>query len=232
MYDQAQQGLSPYINAGTNALGDLQKMLGIGPGGAGPTSPVLQMLGIGPNGAPTGGGINPSTFQGSPGYQYALQQGTNAVTNNAQGNLGGNQLLALQQKGQGLANQNWNQYLGNVGNSWQSLVGNVSGIAGNGQNAATDLAGMGLKTGALVGGNQIGAGQAQAAGTIGSANQIENMIKGLTSSATMGLTGTTGGGGGTGGGGDTAGLLRAFLTMLQSGGGGGGGGFSDMTSSF
>lgn len=223
MFGDTQQQVSPWISGGTNALANLQKLLGLGADGTGATSPVLQMLGIGTPGSPGTGSINPSTFQGSPGYQYALQQGNNAVTNSAHGNIGGNTLRALQQNGQGLANQNWNQYLGNVGNSWQTLVGDVSNVSGTGLNAADALAGIRTGVGNRVGANQIAAGQDIAAGTIGSANALQKMISGLTSSATTGLTGGTGMGTGGGSGGDTGGLLRAFLTMLQGSGGGGGG---------
>lgn len=233
MFDQSQQQLSPWINAGGNALNNLQKLLGIGPGGTGATSPLLQMLGIGTPGAPGTGNINPSTFQASPGFQYSLQQGTNAVTNNAHGNLGGNQLRALQATGQGLANQNFSNYLGNVGNAWNGLVGDVSGISSAGLGATENLAGIRTGVGNQVGANDIRSGDAAAAGTIGSANALQQMIKGLTSSATTGLTGGMGGGGAGGaGGGDSGGLLRAFLTMLQGSGGGGGGDFGSLGANY
>lgn len=199
IYNQTTQNLSPFLQGGTAAFGDLQKMLGIGSAG-GPTSPVLQMLGIGgPGGTGGTGSINPATFQGSPGYQYQQQQGQEAVTNSAaaNGGLGGNALRALLGVGQQLGNQGWQQYLGNVGNAWQQQIGNVSGVANMGQNAAVKQGGFGEAFGAQAGTNTIGAGNAMAAGQVGGANA---MTGGFTNA------------------------LQAILTQMQGGGGGGGGG--------
>jgi hypothetical protein len=160
MYNQTVQREQPFLTAGTNALGSLQNLLGLNGGGSG-SSPILQMLGIGAGGA-TGGGINPSTFQGSPGYQYQLQQGMNAVTNANAPNPGGNALRQLQQTGQGLANQNWNQYLGNASGAWQQLLGGVGSLVGIGQNAAGNLGNAAQAVGGQIGSNAIGAGNASA----------------------------------------------------------------------
>jgi hypothetical protein len=198
MFNTQQQDLAPYQAGGTNALASLQKLLGIGAGGGGATSPLLQMLGIGPNGQATGGGINPSTFQGSPGYQYGLQQGTQAVTNSAaaSGGLGGNALKALQSTGQGLANQNWQQYLSNVNGGYQGLVGNLSNLSGLGESAAAGAGAGALSTGGQIGSNQILAGNNMAAGTMGSANATAGGLNGLLSSFITGNLATGGGGGG------------------------------------
>lgn len=201
MFNQTVAREQPFVDAGTNALSGLQKLLGLGPGGVGtPSSPILAMLGLGGPGA--SGTIDPRTFQGSPGYQYQLQEGTNAVTNAASrtGGLGGNALRALQQTGQGLANQNWSQYLGQGSNAFQNLVGNVSNLSGMGLNAASNLGDIGTKVAAQVGGNQIGAGNAIAAGDIGSSKALQGMIQNLVSSLTTGYSGGGfGGGGGSGG---------------------------------
>lgn len=188
------------MSAGTNALTNIQKMLGIGAGGGGPTSPILSLLGLAPGG--TAGQIDPTKFYGSPGYQYQLQQGLNAVTNsNARSGIGGNALRELQQTGQGLANQSWNQYLGNASTSWQQLLSNISSLVGSGQNAATNLADIGIKTGAEIGSNTIGAGNAQAAGIVGGANALGGGISGAIQNILPYLVGQGGGGGGGGGGG-------------------------------
>lgn len=206
MFNQTTAREQPFVNAGTNALGSLQQLLGIGPGGAGATSPILKMLGLGPGGT---GNIDPSTFQGSPGYQYQLQQGTNAVTNSAHGNLGGNMLRALQQTGQGLANQNWNQYLGQSNNAFNSLVGNVSNLVGTGASAAGQLGTIGTNVAGQIGGNQIGAGNAQAGGIIGGANAMAGGIDGLLKALATGAMASGGGNGST----------SALISSLFSGGG-------------
>lgn len=184
MYNQTVGREAPYVNAGNNALGQMQSLIGTLGGPGGPTNPILAMLGIGPGGA-SGGGINPSTFQGSPGYQYELQQGQNAVTNsNAHAGLGGNALRELQQNGQQLANQNWNQYLGNASgayqNALQNYLGPLSGLVTGGQNAAGNLGTIGTGVGNQVGGNQLGAGNALAGAQIGAANaQVGGINKSL-----------------------------------------------------
>lgn len=195
-FDQTKQLIQPFVSGGTNALTSLEQLLGIGSQG-GATSPILAMLGLNPGGT---GQINPSTFQGSPGYQYALQQGTGAVTNSAaaNGGLGGNALRQLQSTGQGLANQNWNQYLGQANNAYQNLVGNVAGVASTGLNAVNSLGGFGASAAGQIGGNTIGAGNALAAGQIGSANALSGAINGVGQNAS----------------------LYALLNQFQSGGGG------------
>lgn len=199
MFNQTQQNLAPWLGAGQNGLIGLERLLNIGPGSqGGPSSPILAMLGLGPGGT---GQINPSTFQGSPGYQYQLQQGMNAVTNaNAPGSggLGGNALRALQSTGQGLANQNWNQYLGNASGAFNSLVGNVANLSAGGQNAAANLGGIATTVGGQIGSNAIGAGNALAAGQIGSANALGGALGGLGNNA----------------------LLYTLLNQSQSGGNG------------
>lgn len=172
MYNQTVDREQPFVQAGTNGLADLTKLLGIGSPG-GPTSPVLQMLGIGgPGGVGGTGQIDPRTFQGSPGYQFQLQQGTNAVTNSAaaNGGLGGNALRQLMGVGQQTANQGWQQYLGNVGNAWQSQIGNISSLVAGGQNAAANLGTIGTQVGGQIGSNIWGAGNATANGITGSAS--------------------------------------------------------------
>lgn len=198
-YGQAQGNLAPYMSAGTNALTNLTNLLGIGAGGAGPSSPILAMLGLAPGG--TAGQIDPTKFYGSPGYQYQLQQGLNAVTNsNARTGLGGNALRELQQTGQGLANQTWNQYLGNASTAWQQLLSNLSSLAGSGQNAATNLSDIGIKVGGQIGANTIGAGNAQASGIVGGANALSGGISGAIQNILPYLVdGNGGGGSGSGG---------------------------------
>lgn len=202
MYGQTVARDQPFITAGQNALTQLQGLLGLSPTGVGttPTSPILSMLGIGPGGA-TGGGINPATFQGSPGYQYQLQQGLNAVTNAAApaGGIGGNALRALQQTGQGLANQNWSQYLGSANTAWNNLLSNIQNIVGGGESMAGTLGNVATTVGGQVGGNLIGAGNALAAGTMGSASALTGGINNAIQSIMPYLMNQQGGMGGGGG---------------------------------
>jgi hypothetical protein len=208
-FDQTSNNLQPFLGAGTNALSALQKLYNIGPGTAGgATNPILQMLGLGPGGTP-GGGINPATFQASPGYQYALQQGTQAVTNSAaaNGGLGGNALKALQSTGQGLANQNFNQYLSQLSGAFGGLTSGLSSIAGNGQNAASTLGSLGLQAAGLQGNDLVGAGQATGSGILGSANAIGGAVNGVLGA----------GAGALGGGGNLNALLGNLSGLFSAG---------------
>ena len=172
MFNQTQANFQPYLAAGNNALDTYQNLLGINPSG-------------------TTGGVNPATFQNSPGYQYAMQQGMGAVTNSAaaNGGIGGNALKALQSTGQGLANQNWNSYLGQI-----------SGLVNNGQNAAGALGTAGQNYANASNANTIGAGNAAASGIIGSNNALTGGINSAIQNGFMmyNLGGMGGGGGGGG----------------------------------
>jgi hypothetical protein len=163
MFDTTQANLQPWMQGGGNALTALQQALGIGPGG--------------------GGSVNPSGFQQSPGYQWQMDQGLTAVENSAaaKGGLsGGNTLKALQSYGTGLANQDWYNYLGQLG-----------GLSASGQNAAANLGGIATTTGQGIGNSLITAGNAQAGGIAGSTNALTGAINNLGG---IGMSGNYGGG--------------------------------------
>lgn len=171
MFNQTQANEAPYLAAGGNALTALQSGIGIGPG--------TGNTGTGPLNAP----FTTADFQNSPGYQFQLQQGENAVLNNRSalgGVNSGNTLKALTSFGQGVANQDyWNAY--NAYTTAQNQkFGQLQTLAGSGQNAAANLGALGAQTGASVGNNIVNAGNASAAGTVGSANAISNGISGLS----------------------------------------------------
>jgi hypothetical protein len=135
--DQTIQGqLSPFLNAGTNALRQLQGGLGgVGSGAQfAPDALLRQEMGLGfnlPNYAPQQlkteqlnipDPSNPNTirqFQQSPGYQYNLGQQQQAIQQSAPGRTGalsGNMLQALQSNASGLANQDYYNWLGQATN--------------------------------------------------------------------------------------------------------------------
>lgn len=150
---QAANLLSPYASSGQNALNSLVGALGIGPNGE------FQ-------------GFNPDTFQGSPGYQFQLNQGIDAIQNSAAargGVVSGNTLKALQSYGQGLANQDWYNYLSQL--YGLTRLGSAS-AAGQGQFL-------------------VGAGNANASGTAGATKAIQGGIGGL-GNALSGVLGSTG----------------------------------------
>lgn len=174
MYDQTVAREQPFVQGGTNALNALQRLLGIGPGGGGAGSPILSMLGIGPGGGGSAG-FDPTTFRGSPGYNFARGQGIESIQNSASatgGVQGGNTLKALQKFGTGLADQDFYNYLASLSGGWNSLTGGLQSLVGGGASAAANLGQIGTQVAGQVGGNIIGGGNAQASGIVGSSNAI------------------------------------------------------------
>ena len=172
---------APYTSAGAGAANQLSSLLG-SPGGGWNQS--FQ--------APTA-----AQAAATPGYQFQLQQGENALQNSAAANgglLSGNEAAAQQQYGQGLASTNYQQtynnafqnYLQNY-QQYQNQVGNLQNLAGLGQTAtgqvnALNQAGA-QNQGALnyafsgqQGGDITNYGNAKASGYIGANNAWGNAI--------------------------------------------------------
>lgn len=98
---------------------------------------------LGVNG-PQGNARATSAFQSAPGYQFQLDQGLQAVDRGAasRGMLGsGNTLMAEQKYGSDLANQNYNNYLTQLGGfvnpQLQATTGANAGIASGYNNLGT-----------------------------------------------------------------------------------------------
>ena len=159
MYNQNVQRLSPWTNAGSSASSTLQGLM----------PSLTQQFGA-------------AQYQQSPGYQWQLGQGTQAITDAASATGGvnsGNTLKALTGYGQGLANQDFYQAQSAYQN-WQNQVYNMySGISNTGANAAGQTAGIGAQVGQSIGNNITGAGNALAAGQVGSANAVGNSLSSL-----------------------------------------------------
>lgn len=221
------QQLAPWYNSGTAALNQLDTFLGLpGPNnaaqmgtpgwGAGLESPSqfsTNYLGIPLAGAPTPYNMPTPTinqFQASPGYQYQLSQGVNAIQNASgptQGVLSGNTLQALQKYGTGLANQDWYNWLNNYQNQYntqwsannqnywnqiqgaaaeqQNIVNRLGGISTGGQQAAT-LTGPQSSLISGIGNAFAGIGQANAAGILGQYGGLSNILQGLLGSGSSG----------------------------------------------
>jgi len=194
MYDQTVQREQPFVDAGGNSLAALMAGLGLGPNGGG--------IGTGSLNKP----FSMQDFQKSPGYDFQMQQGEQAIldTQTARGGVGGgNTLKELTSFGQGVANQDyWNQYNAYVAQQNQQF-GQLDTLAGSGQSAAANLGAIGNQTAGQIGNNLIGAGNSRSAGQIAGANAIGSGISSLSSnyllSNLMGGGGFGGGGGGGGG---------------------------------
>ncbi|KMO22984.1 hypothetical protein [Methylobacterium indicum] len=103
-----------------------------------------------------------AAFQASPGYQYAMDQALGAVQRSAAargGLAGGNATTDILRTATGLADQNYQQYINNLGNAAQSYG---TGLAGQGQgylgqaNAAQGLGTQLASLGQTFGQNQAG----------------------------------------------------------------------------
>jgi hypothetical protein len=202
----------PYMQAGTTALDAYLSSLGLGSKGQQGVQDVYNQ------------------FTTGPGYQFALKQGMQSTQQAAAAKgLGGSgaEQAQLQQLGQGMAQQEWNNYLSN----YQSKLSNIAGIGqssaeqqaqiqyGGGQSLANlGLQYSGMNVGVLE--NQAKA-QAEAAMAQQSMRQqgwgnIFGALGQLGGAAIGGMTGGMTGMGGAGG------SLASYFSKLFGGGSGGG----------
>lgn len=144
MYNQTRQDLLPFMQGGANAFSNLSSLLGYN--GTANTSGML------------------SALEQYPGYQFALDQGTQALDRSAASRgllLSGGQLKDLTAYGQGMGSQLFNNYF----NQNQQL-------ASLGENAAAQTGNIGNAAAANAGSAQMAAGTAAASGTSALTNAI------------------------------------------------------------
>jgi len=187
MFDKTQQNLQPYMTAGTNALSALQGFLGIG----GQTF-----------GNQTGAGAQNFTFNPSqdPEYQFMLNQGLGAITNQASalgGVNSGATLQALSNYGQQSAQSAYQTEFNNWNTQLNNIFSRLTGVTQLGQTSAAGVGNAALTTGQGIASNQIGAGNAQAAGIVGSANALSGGVQSFFDSpaflSAISATGNNGG---------------------------------------
>ncbi len=153
-YLNTQKLLSPYAQAGAGAI----------PGETAAINTLAK-------------GFNPADLASTPGYQFQLGQGEQAVIDQrtATGGVGGgNTLKALTQFGQGLAGTTWQQQFSDWLAQNQAVLGGYQTQVGVGENAAagTGAAGQNYATNA---GNFLTQGaSATAAGATGVTNSLNN----------------------------------------------------------
>jgi hypothetical protein len=124
-------------------------------GGTGATLGAIEqyqnLLGLGPGGA----GAIQSTLAATPGYQFAQNQGIQQTTNAASAmglGLSGNTLEGLDQFSTGLADQTYQQAVGNVGNAVQIGQAAAAGQAANIGQAAGNISGSLISQGNTIAG--------------------------------------------------------------------------------
>lgn len=114
-------------------------------------------------------------FQESPGYRFALQEGINAIDRgaSARGLLNsGARLRELTRYGQGMANQeygNWLSRLQGLAGVGQTATGQGASLA---QQAGQTAANTAMQTGGALAGIAAQQGQAQAAGGVNATNAL------------------------------------------------------------
>lgn len=154
-FDIGEGYLKPFATLGTEQLPTIRDLLGQGP---------------------DGGAAMMSMLEKYPGYQFAVDQGQKAINN---------QQIAGGSKYSGNALKAAADYSRNMGAGlFDDYFGKVTGIANTGQAAAGGIANLAAGVGSgnandLYSGNK-GIGDANAAGTIGSANQWSNAIDQIT----------------------------------------------------
>lgn len=153
-YDQTRQDQLPFIQQGQTAVNDIG-------------SDIQNQTGF----------AAPFNFQADPGYQFNLQQGTDAINNSAAakgGVLNGGTLKALSQYTSGLADTTYNsayqRYLAGSQNSYNQLAG----LANLGENATSNTGAAGAASANAQGNYLTQAGNAQAAGAVGAGNAFDS----------------------------------------------------------
>lgn len=186
MFGISQGNLQPYIQAGTNATSLLSQLLGTtGTSGSGVTNSSGQALGGGLTNGLLTTPFNPTIqqLQSTPGYQFTLQQGTEAAQNaNAAMGLAGSPAggRGLINYASGLASNTYQQQYQNYWNQNQSIYNMLNGTASMGANAAGGLANVATNVGTNMGATTVGAGNAQAA----AANATGGAIAGAATGGT------------------------------------------------
>lgn len=166
------QALAPYTALGGTAANALS-----------------QGIGDGQNGFLTKK-FDATDFQTDPGYQFRMDQGTKAVQGSAAaqgGVLSGAAQKALAQYGQGFASNEYSNAYNRYNTDQTNQYNRITGATQIGQNATNALVGTNTDYANQVGNLVTGAGNAQAAGTIGSANALQSGFNSAANSATNSL---------------------------------------------
>lgn len=223
------QGYSTGSQALNSAVGAYTPLANLGATYSSGAPTLMNALGV--NG-PQGNAAATAAYQSSPGYSFQMDQGLQALQRQAAASgmpQTGNANIAAETYGQGLANQDYQQWLTNLQNTGQMGIG-ATGTAAAGQaagygsiaNLATqygeDQSGVSgnVASGTMADNNMVAAGQAAGA---------KNLLGAGLSLATLGLGGNPFGGSLTGGSGtslaSSAGSALKNLNLGQSLFGGG-----------
>lgn len=177
-YDQTRADYAPWRTAGAGALGKLAGLYGVSTTGDGTTGaaqvPTSQLF---------------DEFRATPGYQFQMDQGTQAVARSAsaRGLLGsGAAVKATARFAGGLADQTYNNY-----------VGQLQSLAGLGQSATGATSAAGQNAANNISSAYTQAGNARASSYANTGSAINNTVGNLASIYAYQQGGGFGGGGST-----------------------------------
>lgn len=221
MFNTTQQNLSPFIGAGSGAIGQLQSYLN------NPNSTLAQAAGLNntsdPNSAlskllslTTPGSNQTAALMSTPGLQFASQYGTMAADNSlaARGlaGPGGSLAKAVSDYNQGLASTQWSNIVSALQGALNSGTSNLlstygagatplQNLVNTGSNAAAGLASNATATGQGIASSTTGIGNAQAGAATSIGNSFGGAVSGIgnnisnlnTLSVLAGQGGLTGG---------------------------------------
>ena len=190
LFGYGQQGLDELFGAERQGRQDItnafsQSMGALSPFAAGGEQAYQQQLAL-------TGALGPERqqqaydqFVSSPGQEYLQEQGERAVMRNAaaSGGMGGQVLQELQRQGQGLAQQDFGNYFNRL-----------AGTSAQGQQAASQLAGLGAQRGSLLSGltAQMGGSRSNLLSQLGQSganltSQFANLLSSAASTRGTGL---------------------------------------------
>lgn len=161
-FDANQANLKPFRDAGLSVLPQLTS--GLAPGGQFNRNFTM------------------ADFNKDPGYQFRMDQGSQALQRSAAargGLMNGGTLKALDRYGQDYASNEYGSAYSRFNNDQTTRFNRLSALAGTGQTATNTIASLGSAASSQIGSNMIGAGNAQAAGYVGQANAVNNGISSL-----------------------------------------------------
>lgn len=148
MYNQTRSDLQPFFQGGQGAFSQLQSLLGFGPNGA--------------------AGMNTALAQ-YPGYQFAMDQGVQALDRSAASRgtlLSGGQLRDITTFGQNLASTQFDK-----------AASQLQAVSSLGENAAAQTGSAGSSAASAAGSFQQAAGTQSASGIAGAANQLGGLLQ-------------------------------------------------------
>lgn len=180
MYQQTRADLSPFVQGGTSAFQNLQNFYA-------PQGQIGTLLGMNPGGS----AAQLQALRNTPGYQFAVDQGGQALDRSAASRgllLSGGQLKDVTSYGQGMADQLFGTTLSQL----QSYGTALSGMSSLGENAAAQTGNAGATAANAAGQFQQNAGTANASATAGITNQIGGLLQ---NSSVQGLFNGSGSGG-------------------------------------